>query len=156
MRQPVLHMMKMLYGLLGVSACLWAQAADFAYLTNQGEHTVSVIDMQQQAVIRTIMLPIAPVGLTVNQRGDRLYVADWYHDHVLVVAAESGRVMAQIHVGHAPGGLQLGRDDTILYVANRDSNDVSVIDIRVHKERTRIAVGAQPRAFGQFVGNESR
>jgi len=64
--------------------------------------------------------------------------------------------MAQIQVGHAPGGLQLGRDDTILYVANRDSNDVSVIDIRVHKERTRIAVGAQPRAFGQFVGNESR
>ena len=50
-------------------------AAPFAYITNQGSHDVSVIDMRRQTVVDTLPAGTGPVGIDASAAGLSLYVA---------------------------------------------------------------------------------
>ena len=44
-------------------------AAPFAYITNQGSHDVSVIDMRRQTVVDTLPAGTGPVGIDASADG---------------------------------------------------------------------------------------
>ena len=50
-------------------------AAPYAFITNQLDNTVSVIDAQTHKVIKTIPVTGKPVGVAVNDKMDRVYIS---------------------------------------------------------------------------------
>lgn len=60
--------------------------------------------------------------------GKLIYVSDWAGRRVLVVDAESMKVVQKIPVGEHPNQMALDRKRNKLYVANATSNSISKID----------------------------
>src|SRR5689334_17606762 len=60
---------------LGLSAVPLAAHAGHAYVTNEDEHTVTVIDTDKNAVVTTIQVGKRPRGVQVSHDGSTLYVA---------------------------------------------------------------------------------
>ena len=64
-----------------LAACLlaWAAplaAAPFAYVTNQGSDTVSVVDTDTASVVETVPVGAKPAGVAVAPDGRRIYVSN--------------------------------------------------------------------------------
>src|SRR5215469_226600 len=60
------------------SACLAAASAAYAaraYVSNEDDGTVTVLDTQRLAVIATVAVGKRPRGLALTRNGQRLYVA---------------------------------------------------------------------------------
>ena len=57
-----------------------------AYVSNFGDHSVSVIDTVTQCVVNTIDVGGHPEGLAVSPDGGRLYVSDYWSGTVTVVS----------------------------------------------------------------------
>ncbi|WP_246278258.1 YncE family protein [Phytohabitans rumicis] len=55
--------------------------------------------------------------------------------------------VARILVGRTPSGIAVDPDGERIYVANFSSNDVSIVDVRVAAETSRVKVGKQPWAL---------
>lgn len=75
---PVAHGVRVYVGIVLVSAGLTgtAQAKSYAYITNGGSNTVSVIDTATNAVVATVTVGAGPSGVAVNPAGTRVYVAN--------------------------------------------------------------------------------
>ena len=75
-----------------------AGASPFAYITNQGSHDVSVIDLASQQVVATVPVGRSPAGVVASSRAGKVFVSNpdskthLGHRH----AHAAGR-------GHAPG-----------------------------------------------------
>jgi YVTN family beta-propeller protein len=66
----VLEIAALVFGLLASAQSL----AQNAYITNNGNGTVSVINTKTNAVTATIPVGIEPVGVAVNPNGSSVYV----------------------------------------------------------------------------------
>jgi YVTN family beta-propeller protein len=126
-----------------------AAAANFAYITNAGSDTVSVIDIDRNVVATTITVGLSPQGVAVNTMGTRVYVANAGGNTVSVIDGASNTVIATVPVGSEPSGVAVNADGTRVYVANDLSNNVTVIDAASNTVVATIPVGATP--FGVVV-----
>ncbi|UUO02920.1 Ig-like domain-containing protein [Mycolicibacterium novocastrense] len=118
-----------------------------AYITDQTNGTVSVIDTATNTVIATI-----PVGdassVAVRVAGpSRAYVTNRNSDTVSVIDTATDTVIATISVGDAPVGVAV--NPFFAYVANSGSDSVSVINTFDNTVFATIPVGDQP--FGVAV-----
>ena len=107
---------------------------DRAYVSNEWDGTISVLDTRADKVIATWPVGGRVRGLRVNSDGRHLYAAITYPSH-RDEEGEDGIVLldtdAMIPAGSRPWGLALSRDGDRLYTANGLSNDESVIDTRL-------------------------
>ena len=98
---------------------LWA--APFAYITNSGDDTVSVIDTATNMVVDTIEVGLHPIGLAWNPDGTRLYIGnngiDGDNNTVSVIDLTTNKVIDEFVVGPGPEGLSVHPDGKRLYVA---------------------------------------
>lgn len=93
-------------------------AEPFAYITNSGDNTVSVIDTATNAVTATIAVGKYPYGVAVHPDGSTVYVTNTEDATVSVIAAATNTVTATIPVGGGPVyGLAVTPDGSRLYVA---------------------------------------
>jgi PQQ-dependent catabolism-associated beta-propeller protein len=139
--------------------------AAHAYVSNEDEHTVSVIDTTRGEVVGTIAVGKRPRGMKLSRDGARLYVAvsglpkcppsvsdedcaklerDLTADGIAVVDTASAKVLQVLKAGSDPEQFDLSRDGRRLYVSNEDSATVTVVDIPTGNVVTRIAVGHEP------------
>jgi YVTN family beta-propeller protein len=133
----------------------------YAYITNSGDNTVSVIDTQTNAVIANVTVGTYPDGVAVNPAGTRIYVvnANPYlksvgteglneeagNGTVSVIDAATNTVIATIPLGYLPDGVAVSPDGTRIYVVNSDDNGtVSVIDAATNTVIATIPVGIMP------------
>lgn len=130
-----------------------------AYVTHPDLSKVSVVDLVQKRVLRTIKSPGSPFGVAIARNG-RLFVADWNGSHVSVVEADGGEAATAVQVGRAPAHILLTPDEKLLFVANRESDSVSVIrtaDLTVVATvpvgRAPFAMALSPDATRLYVGN---
>jgi YVTN family beta-propeller protein len=65
-----------------------AEAAPFAYVTNQGSNNVSVIDTATNAVVVTIAVGNNPYGMTGTPDGKHVYVTNSASNTVSVIDTE--------------------------------------------------------------------
>ncbi len=110
---------------------LWAMptgAAPFAYVTDIGSNTVSVIDTATNTVVATVPVESAPVGVGITPDGTHTYVANSGSNTVSVIDTATNTVVATVPVGGSPRDVGITPDGTHAYVANNFSNTVSVID----------------------------
>ena len=94
-------------------------AAPFAYITNFGSTTVSVIDTATNTVTATIGGFDYPEGVAVSPDGTKVYVANEGNSTVSVINTTTNKVTATVNVGTNPFGVAVTPDGTKVYVTNR-------------------------------------
>jgi YVTN family beta-propeller protein len=142
-------------------------SAGRAYVSNEGDGTVSVIDTIRGEVIGTVSVGKRPRGLALGRDGSRLYVAvsgvpmcptrasraqctklprDPAADGVAVVDTRALKVLEHIPAGSDPVELALARGERQLFVASEDSGALTVVDVRGGTPLAHIRVARDPRA----------
>jgi YVTN family beta-propeller protein len=125
-----------------------AGAAPFAYVTNGGGGTVSVIDTPTNKVVGTpITVGTTPAGVAVTPDGKHVYVTNSGVGTVSVIDTATNTVAATIPVGNGPEWLAVTPDGTHAYVANGSSNTVSVIATASNTVVATVPVGNTPEGI---------
>ena len=99
---------------------------------------------------------LSPINLAVSKDGKRLYVVAQEANALLVVNAESHKVMNKIGVGNLPHSVVLSSNGQKAYVSNQWSDNVSVIDLAASKVIDTLKTGNGPAglslsADGKFL-----
>lgn len=133
----------------------------FAFVTNAGGDSVSVVNLETKEAVTTISTGEYPHGLRLSPDGRELYVANVLGGSVSVIDVASQHEVARLPVGQAPVQVGFTPDGTRAFVSLRDENHVAVIDTANRKVIERIEVGRLPiqvhaTADGRFmlVANE--
>jgi YVTN family beta-propeller protein len=131
------------------SASATAQSAStegiYAYITNQGSDTVSVIDTANNTVAVTVPVGSGPYGVAVSPDGTKAYVTNSASNNVSVIDIANNTVTSTADVGNGPSGVAVNSNGTRIYVTNSVSNNVSVIDTANNTVTATIVVGTNPR-----------
>jgi len=156
-------------------ACAWltlgllcavplAAQAGRAYVSNEDEHTVSVIDTATNKVVGTIAIGKRPRGIQLSHDEKTLYVAvsglpkcppsvpdeeceklerDVKADGVAAVDTKTLKVTRVFQAGSDPEQFDLSTTG-LLFVANEDSATATVLDTRSGAIISRVPVGKEP------------
>ena len=99
----------------GASAVL---AQTRAYVANQFDNTVSVIDTATNTVVASILVGDAPHGIAVTPNGAFAYVANLSSNNVSVISAATNSVVATVAVGSLPVAVAITPNGAFAYVTN--------------------------------------
>lgn len=121
-----------------------ANYREYAYVTNGGSNTVTVLDVVNLRQDRVIAVGDDPTGVAVNPKRNEVYVVNTGSNSISVIDAEKKDVVATIPVMRRPYSISVDADGTRGYVANSGSNSVSVIDLDKRREMAVIGVGEAP------------
>ena len=116
----------------------------YAYVTNSGSNSVSVIDEADNSVVATIPVGRYPYGVAITPDGAFAYVANYYDNTVSVIATATATVVATVPVGANPSGVAVTPDGKLAYVTDYGANRVSVITTADNKVAATILVGDGP------------
>src|ERR1035437_9644431 len=89
-----------------------AGAAPFAYISNLGSNTVSVIDTANNIVTATVNVGIDPLGIAVTPDGSKVYVTNEGNNTISVINTTTNTVTATVNVGSFPIGVAVSPDET--------------------------------------------
>lgn len=144
---------------LGRLACIFALAAvapihaqPFAYITNQGSHDVSVIDLALQQVVATIPVGRSPAGVVASSRAGRVFVSNPDSKTISVIDMHRQTVVDTLSAGDGPVGIDAAPDGSRVYAADWYRNHLLVFDTQARLRTdtdhgtpvARIAVGRAP------------
>jgi YVTN family beta-propeller protein len=136
--------MKRIYIILILAIICTGLKAQTAYITNEGDNTVSVINIGTNIVTAIINVGFEPFGVSVSSDGNKVYITNSGDSTVSVINTYTNTVMATIKVGTNPVGVSVSPDGSKLFVANDSSNTVSVINTANNTVTSTIPVGAGP------------
>jgi YVTN family beta-propeller protein len=133
-----------------------------AYVTNQGDQTVGVIDVATSAQIATIFTPDgSPLVVQVSLDGSQLFVAT-ASNTVYIVDIVSRQIVRSVQVGFLPNAFAAAPDGRIMYVSAAFGGSVSEIDMFTGDVLRNFTVGGVPQGMAVtkdgkrlYVGNES-
>ncbi|HEX5234969.1 MAG TPA: YncE family protein [Silvibacterium sp.] len=117
---------------------------EFAYVTNSGSNTVTVLDLVNLRQERVLAVGSEPTGVAANPTKNEVYVVNSGAGTVSVIDAASNRIVATIPVHRKPYFIDVDSTGTRAYVPNSGSNNVSVIDLDKRREIGAIGVGEGP------------
>ncbi len=126
-----------------------SSTATYAYITNGGSNSVSVIDTATNTVAATVSVGSSPQGVAFSPDGTLVYVANFGSGTVSVIDTATNAIAATINAGKNPYSVAITPDGTKIYVTNYGSSTVSVIDTTTNKLISTLSVGGQP--FGVAV-----
>ena len=117
-----------------------------AFITNENDATLSVIDTAKMDVVGTIPTGegTKPMGMALTKDGSKLYVSTGRGKSVLLIEPATSKVVASFEVGQRPWGIALSPDEKLLYTANGPSNDVSIVDLNTRSVVKKVKVGDRP------------
>jgi|GEM_PF-5554231 len=129
-------------GTQGVSITVTAQP--FAYISNQSNNNVSVINTTTNTLVATVPVGDNPTGVAVHPGSARVYVANENSATVSVINTATNTVVAVVPVGSFPRGVAVLPDGSRVYVANIVGNNVSVINTATNTVVAVVPVGSSP------------
>jgi len=121
-----------------------ANFREYAYITNSGSNTVTVLDLVNLRQDRVLAVGQNPTGVAVNPRKNEVYAVNTGSGTVSVIDATRNRVAATIPVHRKPYFISVDSTGRRAYVANAGSNNVSIIDLDKRREIRAIGVGEGP------------
>ena len=107
-----------------------AWASPFAYITNQGSHDVSVIDLASQQVVATVAVGRSPAGVVASGRAGRAFVSNPDSKTISVIDMRLQKVVNTLPAGDGPVGLDISDEGRHLYVADWFGARLLVFDAR--------------------------
>jgi len=114
------------------------------YITNQGSHSLSVIDPSSNTVVDTVRVGFGPVQAVLAPKGTTAYVLNSGAGTVSVVNTSTNSVTTTLRVGLLPEHAAVTPDGSKVYVINTGSNSVSVISTATQSVVATIPVGLAP------------
>ncbi len=117
---------------------------EFAYISNGGSNTVTVLDLVYLRQDRTLQVGTNPTYLAVNPTQNEVYVVNTLSGTVSVIDAETNRIAATIPVHRLPSFVSIDPTGHRAYVANSGSNTVSVLDLDRRRQIAVVGTGEQP------------
>lgn len=102
-------------------------APNLAYVSG-ANGGISVIDVGQAKVTKTIAVTGDPHTILLSSDGRYLYITQPTVDQVSVIAARTGRIVCSTHVAGAPSLLAFDIASNILFAAGNGAAGVSAID----------------------------
>ncbi|HEV7904388.1 MAG TPA: beta-propeller fold lactonase family protein, partial [Pyrinomonadaceae bacterium] len=149
---------KLIAGLLCLQslfmACSRQPAGTLAYVSNERDGTITVIDTKTDKVVSTIQLgAVRARGLRLSPDGKILYVAlstpsgKLYEDadnRIAAIDTASGRVTSKYEVGRDPEQLAVGNGGKLLYASNEDAGTATVTDVETRRTIATLVVGIEP------------
>jgi YVTN family beta-propeller protein len=147
--QPVIAAVcALLLGVLGCRRSGFPDTPDgyreFAYISNGGSNTVTVLDLVYLRQDRTLEVGGNPTNLAENPVRNEVYVVNTQSGTVSVINAETNRVVATIPVHRLPSFIAIDPTGHRAYVTNLGSNTVSVLDLDRRREIAVAGTGEQP------------
>ena len=127
--------------------CASAGAAPFAYITNQGSHDVSVIDLATQHVVATVPVGRSPAGVVASSRAGRVFVSNPDSKTISVIDMRRQKVVNTLPAGDGPVGIDISADGKRLYVADWYRGRLLAFDAQAAnaaKPLASVAVGRAP------------
>ncbi|MEO8027442.1 MAG: YncE family protein [Bryobacteraceae bacterium] len=120
-----------------------------AYVSNRGESSITVLDLEKLTVASTITEPGLknPDGCLVTSDGSSLYVTAVGADSVFQFSTADHHKVREIKVGKEPRRLVFSPDGARLYVSNGEERFVSVIDVKSGTVTAKIPAGRDNRAM---------
>jgi YVTN family beta-propeller protein len=116
---------------------------DRLYVANHNGDSLTVINSNTYARIRTTAVGNGPNGVAYNPTNNQVYVALRNSNRVKVLEANGRDVVTTINVGVQPNGVAVNPVTNKIFVANFGSGTVSKIDGGTNAVKT-IAVGSEP------------
>jgi YVTN family beta-propeller protein len=125
-----------------------ANYREYAYVTNGGGGTVTVVDVVNVRLDRELAVGQNPVAVAASTTRNEVYVVNsglaTGQGSVSVINAENNSVVATIAVRRQPVSIELDPKSDLAYVANSGANAVSVIDLKARREIALIGAGEEP------------
>ena len=116
----------------------------YAYVTNFGSDSISVINTATNTVTTTIKVGNSPIGVAITPNGAYAYVTNEVSGSVSVINTATNTVTTTIKVGNAPAGVAITPNGARAYVTNQYSGSVSVINTATNTVTATITVGTNP------------
>jgi YVTN family beta-propeller protein len=117
---------------------------EFAYVTSGAGNSVTVLDLVNLRLDRTLQVGRNPTGLSANPVRNEVYAVNTDSNSVSVIDVTTNRVVATIGVHDKPYFIEVSPDGKRAYVPNSGSNTVSVIDLDRRREIAVAATGEGP------------
>lgn len=108
------------------------------------ERSLVVLDAESGRRVVELPLSLKPERFCFKQDGGQLFVTGPGLDAVAVVYPYQTQVAGTLLAGHAPGAMAASANPDFLFVANRDSGEVTALDIQTQKVRAVVPVGSVP------------
>ena len=122
--------------------------ANLAYITNEKDNTVSVIDIKKKKVINTVKVGQRPRGIIMSKDGKLVLICASDDDRVEVRDAKTMKLKYHLPSGPDPELFILSPDDDTFYIANEDDAMVTVVDMNDKMIIDDIPVGVEPEGMG--------
>ncbi|HVN45866.1 MAG TPA: cytochrome D1 domain-containing protein [Steroidobacteraceae bacterium] len=158
------------FGLRAALLTVWLALAPLAeaaraYVSNEDDGTVTVVDTDRLAAVGTIAVGKRPRGLALSRDGKRLYVAlsglpkcpppmtdadcarlprDTGADGIAVVDTGTLRPIGTLRGVSDPERVQVSEDGRTLYVSEEDAARLAMIDVAHAAVLGTVAVGREP------------
>jgi len=99
-------------------SCMWgvASAAPFAFISNSGDGTVSVVDLATVSVVKTVEVGSRPLGVAVSRDGGRVYVVDLHDESIAMLDGSSHEVLATESIDMVPRAVAVNGARSRVYV----------------------------------------
>ena len=114
------------------------------YVANTAGDTLSVIDLERQAVVREIQIGQHPHGLALSPDQRRIYCSVESERAVKFLDTTTDQVVATVPTTGIPNQLAATPDGRWVYVAINDKGTADVIDVRQAKRAKTLEIGGRP------------
>lgn len=131
-----------------------SNATPFAYITNQLDNTVAIVDTHSRQVIKTLKIPGAPAGIAVGHHNNRVYVTTPENASFAIINHQTQSVIRSIYVGGSPLGIVIDEQDKYVYIADWYTNKVHIFDTQKQQLTKMILVGKSPSGMAFSADNQ--
>ena len=136
--------------ILAFLSCTRAPSGPLAFVSNERDGTITVIDTKTDRVVSTIKVGGRLRGIRLSADRDTLWVAISYptnqsqgEDKIAQLDLK-GNVIAKYEAGTDPENFVLDDHATRLYIANEDAGTASITDIKANRVIASMPVGLEP------------
>src|SRR6201999_278579 len=135
-----------------------AAAAPKAYVGNQENGTISIIDTASDQVIKTVpekgKIGEKIQAVVTDPAEKNAFVVDAKGSSLVVVDLETGQIRQKIAVGQSPEGASLSPDGKKIAVCVEDDNEVTFVDVATQKVTRKIKTQGQNPEHCVFTRDE--
>jgi YVTN family beta-propeller protein len=130
--------------ILATTLALPALAQGTAYVSSEKDHTITVLDLQTQAVTGTIPTCKRPRHMQLSPDRKLLMVACGDSQQADLIDLATRQSVRKLALGDDPEIFDVTPDGKTLYVSNEEDAELGVVDIASGRRTGAIKVGEEP------------
>lgn len=124
-----------------------AAFAEMAYVSNEKDDTISIIDLDTMEVTETLEVGERPRGILFSKDYSKLYICASDSDTVQVMDLATKQIIKELPSGEDPEQFALHPNDRHLYISNEDDALVTIVDTETSEVLAQIDVGVEPEGM---------